>query len=241
MKKKVGELYDKPIVVGNSNEITKGEILLNNNNGEITLSERKEGELEAITSTPPKYPRCFIWYDLGDEGYIGEAFPLHYYIGDIYSFEMSYEIVISNCILFDQQFAYTDDGSVNIDSFLSRHRGKYKEISFKEYMGECPEGDFGIIRIPMYIDPSGQVIYTLVDDELSKKRINYLKNTTENKYNKIQLYNAEGDSHNRYYATSKSYTIDKENNCIIFEVNPIPPFGMATQIKVSIDAEVSEQ
>lgn len=33
MKKKVGELYDKPIVVGNPNDITKNEILLKNDGG----------------------------------------------------------------------------------------------------------------------------------------------------------------------------------------------------------------
>ena len=33
MKKKVGELYDKPIVVGNPNEVNKDEILLKNDGG----------------------------------------------------------------------------------------------------------------------------------------------------------------------------------------------------------------
>ena len=40
-------------------------------------------------------------------------------------------------------------------------------------MGECPEGDFGIITILQYF--KSNEVYTLLDDEISKRRINYLK------------------------------------------------------------------
>ena len=105
-------------------------------------------------------------------------------------------------------------------------------------MGECPEGDFGIIKIPMPYDQNGQVIYTLVEDELSKKRINYLNNNVENKYNIIRIYASKAFNNNYYYVNVKSYTIDKENNCIVFEIEQIPPLDMATQVRVSLDAEV---
>ena len=186
----------------------------------------------------PKYPRCFIWYDLGNEGDIGESFPQHYYTIGGEMFSIHSNAIISNIILFENKYIIDYNNNIDLDSFLNRHKGKYKEISLKEYMGECPEGDYGIIRIPMHCDPNGQVIYTLVEDELSKKRINYLKSNVENKYNKIRLYGIEGEDSNYYYINTKSYIIDKENNCIIFETDPIPPLGMATQIKVSLDAEV---
>jgi len=238
MKKKVGELYDRPIVIGNPNEVNKDEILLKNTGGGITLSERKDGELEDITTTPPKYPRCFIWYDKGNDGDVGEPVPLHCHIGNTRLFENNDGILASNYIMFDSELVVGYDSSINVDSFLSRHKGKYKEISLKEYMGECPEGDFGIIKIPMPYDQNGQVIYTLVEDELSKKRINYLNNNVENKYNIIRIYASKAFNNNYYYVNVKSYTIDKENNCIVFEIEQIPPLDMATQVRVSLDAEV---
>ena len=187
----------------------------------------------------PKYPRCFIWYDKGNDGDIGEVFPSHCSINYNSMFTPNYDRVTGNIIMFESNYVDSSIGSIDINLFLDKHKGKYKEISLKEYMGECPEGDFGIIKIPMRCDPNGQVIYTLVEDEFSKKRIKYLKNNIENKYNAIRLYEVEGDINNHhYYANTKSYTIDKENNCIIFEIDTIPPFNMVTQVKVSLNAEV---
>lgn len=37
MKKKVGELYDKPIVIGNPNEFTKNEIALDELGGDLMM------------------------------------------------------------------------------------------------------------------------------------------------------------------------------------------------------------
>ena len=184
----------------------------------------------------PKYPRCFIWYK-------AEGFDVKFGIHAAGGFQIA-EITgihLDNLAL----IKFNDDGInqnedfCDLDTFLNWNKGKYKEISLKEFMGECPEGDFGIIRIPMRCDPNGQVIYTLVEDEFSKNRIDYLKSNVENKYNIIRLYGVEGLDNNYYYVNTKSYTIDKENNCIIFEIDPIPPFKMATQIKVSLDAEVT--
>ena len=39
MKKKVGELYDKPIVIGNPNEFTKNEIALSELGGGLLMME----------------------------------------------------------------------------------------------------------------------------------------------------------------------------------------------------------
>lgn len=207
----------------------------------ISKEEKKDITREIVNleaNLAPKYPRCFIWYDLGNDGNIGEPFPLHYVINGHSNAIESQDIITSNVIMFTNKFINFFEDVINIDSFLNRHKGKYKEISLKEYMGECPEGDFGIIKIPLYCDPHGQVIYTLVEDEFSKKRINYLKNNVENKYNTIRLYGVNGVIDGYRYVNAKSYTIDKENNCIIFEIEAIPPFNMITQVKVSLDAKV---
>lgn len=202
--------------------------------GGITLSERKDGELEDITNTLPKYPRCFIWYDLGNDGDIGEYFPPYNYFETNGTFGYAEGMVIMehNVMLFSTKY-YNDDGTKTLDDFLNRHKGKYKEISLKEFMGECPEGDFGIITMAQYFNSNE--VYTLLNDEFSKRRINYLKNNVQNKYNIIKIAVRE-DGY--VMVSSTSCTLDKENNCIIFEILPIPPFNMATQIKVSLDAEV---
>ena len=41
MKKKVGELYDRPIVIGNPNEVNKDEILLKNEGGGLLFLKEK--------------------------------------------------------------------------------------------------------------------------------------------------------------------------------------------------------
>ena len=138
----------------------------------------------------------------------------------------------ANTILFPTKY-YIDDGIKTLDGFLNRQKGKYKEISLKEFMGECPEGDFGIVTISQYFNSNE--VYTLLDDEFSKRRINYLKNNIQNKYNTIRIA-IEEDGY--YMVHSTLCVLDKENNCIIFEIPPIPPLNMATQIRVSLDAEV---
>lgn len=202
--------------------------------GGITLSERKDGELEDISNTPPKYPRCFIWYDKGNDGDVGEFFPQHSYIGLYGVFEYNEASIDMNIntLLFPNKY-YNDNGIKTLDSFLNRQKGKYKEISLKEFMGECPEGDFGIITISQYF--KSNEVYTLLDDEFSKRRINYLKNNIQNKYNTIRIA-VEGYGY--YTIPSNSCVLDKENNCIIFEIIQLPPLNMATKIKVSLDAEV---
>lgn len=49
MKKKVGNLFNKPVVQGNLNEINSNEIHIKTEGGGITLSERKNGNLETIS------------------------------------------------------------------------------------------------------------------------------------------------------------------------------------------------
>lgn len=181
----------------------------------------------------PKYPRCFIWYDKGNDGDVGEFFPPHNFIGAYGALECIEGVTTlnANTILFPAKY-YKDNGTKTLDGFLNRQKGKYKEISLKEFMGEYPEGDFGTISIPQYFNSNE--VYTLLDDEFSKRRINYLKNNIQNKYNNIRIAVEE----DYYIVISPSCILDKENNCIIFEINPIPPLNMATQIKVSLDAEV---
>lgn len=198
--------------------------------GGITLSERKDGELEDITNTPPKYPRCFIWYDAN----VGEYFPPYNVFDNTGAFMYGEGSIgmDNNILLFPTKY-YRNDGVATIDAFLNRQKGKYKEISLKEFMGECPEGDFGTITISQYFNSNE--VYTLLDDEFSKRRINYLKNNIQNKYNTIRIAVEEYG-----YCTlfTPSCILDKENNCIIFEIQPIPPLGMTTQVRVSLDAEV---
>lgn len=203
----------------------------------ISKEEKKDITREIVNleaNLAPKYPRCFIWYDKGNDGDVGEFSPQHSFIGGFGVFESTEGTITmdANTILFPTKY-YKDGGIKTLDSFLNRQKGKYKEISLKEFMGECPEGDFGIITISQYF--KSNEVYTLLDDEFSKRRINYLKNNIQNKYNIIRIAVAE-DSY--YLVHSASCTLDKENNCIIFEINQLPPLGMATQIKVSLDAEV---
>ena len=122
----------------------------------------------------PKYPRCFIWYDSGNDGDVGEYFPPYNFIGSNGLFEITdgtIDIGV-NVIAFSTKY-YNYNGIKTLDGFLNRQKGKYKEISLKEFMGECPEGDFGTINISQYF--KSNEVYTLLDDEFSKRRINYLK------------------------------------------------------------------
>lgn len=236
MKKKIGELYDKPIVVGNPKDVTKDEILLKNDRGGITLSERKDGELEDITNIPPKYPRCFIWYK-------AETFYTQVLMwgGSAFHFIEGMGTHIDNMAIMKTNNDGVDENEnvCDLDTFLNRNKGKYKEISLKEFMGECPEGDYGFIDIYVNQIPNSDVsnVRTLVNNN-TKKRLNYLiKNP--NKANLIRVYTLEGDG--KYIPiilNSSYYTINKENNCIIFEIEQFSPLGTATQVKISLDAEV---
>lgn len=236
MKKKVGELYDRPIVIGNPNEVNKDEILLKNEGGGITLSERKNGELEDITNTPPKYPRCFIWYKA--EGF-DVTFGFHSTNGLMLAEATGTIFDNMGVIKFNNDGVDENGNFCDLDTFLNWNKGKYKEISLKEFMGECPEGDYGFIDV--YV---GQInestiskILSLVNND-TKKRLNYLSKNP-NKANLIRIYTSNGfEKYIPIIVNSPYYTIDKENNCIIFEIEQIPPLGMATQIKVSLDAEV---
>lgn len=240
MKTKIGELYNKSVVVGNPNEVTKNEILLKNNVGGITLSERKDDELEDITTTP-KYPRCFIWYKAEE---FDVAFGMHgnsgLMLGEILGIYMDNLAIIK----FNNDGIDQNGNLCDLDTFLNRNKGKYKEISLKEFMGECPEGDYGFVDIYVNEIPNPDIsnVRTLVNNN-TKKRLNYLSKNP-NKANLIRVYLPFEESSEKYipYAVnSSSYTIDKENNCIIFEIEQIPPLDMATQIKVSLDAEVVGQ
>ena len=106
-------------------------------------------------------------------------------------------------------------------------------------MGECLEGDYGFIDVYVsFIDnTTTSKIISLVNNN-TKKRLNYLSKNP-NKANLIRIYTSHDfTEYIPIMANSSHYTIDKENNCIIFEIEPIPPLGMATQIKVSLDAEI---
>lgn len=237
MRKQKAKIYKgKRVVMGDKNLVTKNEIHVNDiprNEGHI------DGELEDITNTPPKYPRCFIWYKAenfdtifgyhsGSGAYIGES-------GGAYLDNMG-------IIKFNDDGVDENGKICDLDTFLNWNKGKYKEISFKEFMGECPEGDYGFIDIYVnkFPDPDVSNIRTLVNNN-TKKRLIYLSKNL-NKANLIRLYLLEGDK--KYVPVainSPYYTIDKENNCIIFEIENAPAADSVTQIKVSLGAEVVEQ
>jgi hypothetical protein len=238
MKTKIGELYNKSVVVGNPNEVTKNEILLKNDVGGITLSERKDGELEDISNTPPTYPRCFIWYKAEEFDVLFGAHANSVEINEITSAYIDNLAIIK----FNNDGIDQNGNLCDLDTFLNWKKGKYKEISLKEFMGECPEGDYGFIDI--YVDqlpnPDISNVRTLVNDN-TKKRLNHLSKNP-NKANLIRVYLLEGDE--KYIPiklNSSYYTIDKENNCIIFETEELSPVGIGNEIKVSLDAEVVGQ
>ena len=116
----------------------------------------------------PKYPRCFIWYK-------AEAFDI---VFGRYGMSM---IQISEIVGTDLDnlaiIKFNDDGLdengeyCDLDTFLTWNKGKYKEISLKEFMGECPEGDFGFIDIYVNKLPNPDVsnVRTLVNNNTKKK------------------------------------------------------------------------
>lgn len=184
MKKKVGELYDKPIVIGNPNEVNKDEILLKNTGGGITLSERKDGELENITSSFS--PRCFI-LDTNDivcsSGFIELAFG-HI---NLAQYSNTNNVIMfpdpNDCIDRDENFCDVDTWvSVNKEHIVA-------EISYEEFLGNKVDGYFSKIRL---IHP-GNTNDSMVEspyflDDFSKQRLNYLLNNPDKaKYNFISL------------------------------------------------------
>lgn len=236
MKIKAKTYKGKRIVMGDKNLVTKNEIHVNDiprNEGHI------DGELEDITNTPPKYPRCFIWYKAEN---FDTVFGFHgasgLYIGE------SVGTLLDNMgiIKFNDDGVDKNGNICDLDTFLNWNKGKYKEISLKEFMGECPEGDYGFIDI--YVDqlpnPDISNVRTLVNDN-TKKRLNHLSKNP-NKANLIRLYTLEGgEKYTPIAINSPYYTVDKENNRIIFETEEFPPIGLGNEIKVSLDAEVVGQ
>lgn len=132
-----------------------------------------------------------------------------------------------------------ENGNVcDLDTFLNWNKGKYKEISLKEFMGECSEGDYGFIDVIVNKIGGDIDICNFIRNDNTKKRLNYL-NKNINKYNLIRLFVLNDiEKYIPFMVNSSCYTINKEDNCIIFEIEPVPPLNNATQIKVSLDAEV---
>lgn len=241
MKTKIGELYNKPIVIGNPNKVNKDEILLKNDVGGITLSERKDGELEDITNTPPKYPRCFISeFDSGDDMIRG----ITLYTGNSgINFCETSTFNKNNIILVFNDWAMINGEYTTLDVFLNKYKGKYKEISLKEFMGESssPNRDLFIINLysESYIN-SDNFIFTKIKDLTSVKNFNIIsKNLNKHCLLTFTFKEDEVGQSIPYYIRVSNYTLNEENNCIEFNLkDTMPPLNMATQIKVSLDAEV---
>lgn len=69
MKKKIGELNGKPIIVGDENSLTKNEILLEGSNENITaMKVRQDGEVQTITPQGGSKPIVFKVSCLGTVG-----------------------------------------------------------------------------------------------------------------------------------------------------------------------------
>lgn len=49
MKRKVGELFNKPIVQGNENELSSNEILVEQKGNTFILKERVNGEIKEVS------------------------------------------------------------------------------------------------------------------------------------------------------------------------------------------------
>lgn len=234
MKTKVGELYNKPIVIGNPNEVNKDEILLKNDVGGITLSERKDGELKDITNITP---RCFILNKrevvcsqaIIQQGYNnveGALYANQYYIvmfGD------------SNSML-DK-----DENFCNIDTWIEINKENiHKEISYEDFLGNKVDGYFSKIRLdhPGFISDI-EVESSYFIDSFSKQRINYLKNNLEKaKYNLIALTSINTEAYDYAYITDATIVTENNKEYIIFNIEPIPPYGETKRIKINLNAEV---
>lgn len=241
MKKKVGELYDKPIVVGNPNEVNKDEILLKNSGGGITLSERKDGELETITNEPPKEFRYIICYKeteiynyLKYLVFIPSADTYLEYEGIITpKTEYSSSFIISNQK--DSMVYDNNDNPLSIDEMIKTEteKGNIKEISQKEFFGYNPYGVYYRLKLEDFIEGDEEIIYNKVNNYNDIKRIKYLKdNIDKAKYNHVGF---SYENRTWFYTIVNNAYI--ENNYIVFETEKIPPF-MVSKIKVSLDAEV---
>jgi hypothetical protein len=241
MKKKVGELYDKPIVIGNHNDITKDEILLKNNGGGITLSERKDGELKNITNTSSFSPRCFI-LDTADlliaEGVISYSYG---------TCKGSEGVGNSNVIMIaDPSDPYgcwdNNNDPCDIETWISINKEHIvAEISYEEFLGNKVDGYFSKIRL---VDPgnteSSETESPYFLDDFSKQRINYLKdNPNKAKYNFISI-TAPSKIKPAYAQITNFFTFAGGDNkeYARIEIESIPPFGNIRSIIIPFNAEV---
>lgn len=182
----------------------------------------------------PKYPRCFIWYKAEE---FDVMFGMHGNSGLMLG-EMPGTYIDNLAIIKFNNDGIDQNGNLcDLDTFLNWNKGKYKEISLKEFMGEYPEGDYGFVDIYVNKLPNPDVsnVRTLVNNN-TKKRLNYLSKNP-NKANLIRVYSFT-EKYVPIILNSPYYTIDKENNCIIFETEGFPPINLGNEIKVSLDAEV---
>lgn len=109
--RKIGELKGKPIIEGNPNEIKNNQIHYKESEGNINLSERKNGSLETISggssgggSSKIKYYNCIdgnaraLAGELGAEGLIAHM--------NVYSYDdngNAIDTYIASCKMLEQQ------------------------------------------------------------------------------------------------------------------------------------------
>ena len=189
----------------------------------------------------PKYPRCFISeFDSGDDLVLGNVLitcNLGIKLGETATFLKNDIIFIFN------DYAIVNDEITTLDVFLNKYKGKYKEISLKEFMGETsnPNRDLFIINLysESYIN-SDNFVFTKTKDFASVKNINTIsKNLNKHCLLSFSFKEDTGSMLAPYYICVTSYILNEENNCIEFNLkDTMPPLNMATKIKVSLDAEV---
>lgn len=245
MKKKIGEIYNKPIVVGNPNEVNKDEILLKNDIGGISLSERKDGELKNITntssSTASLSPRCFI---LDNEDMPVAEGVVSYSYGICKGSEL---IPYGNVIMIaDTNDPYScwdknNDEPCDIETWISINKEHIvAEISYEEFLGNKVDGYFSKIRL---VHPGSTENSTVESpyflDDFSKQRINYLKNNPNKAtYNFISL-TYPNEIKPQYAQIIDFFTLMSDGKEYAqIDIESMPLFGNVTTIRIALDAEV---
>lgn len=123
MKKKVGELYDKPIVIGNPNEFTKNEIALSelggSNGGSNNIKYYNLPNDAGIKQMMPAYS-TLVKLGSGDQKAIysvGQILGMA--MGEDASISESAEMFIACAVDFDGVVCLTNEGVTKISDFFT--------------------------------------------------------------------------------------------------------------------------
>lgn len=144
--RKIGELKGKPIIEGNPNEIKNNQIHYKESEGNINLSERKNGNLENIVGgssagSSSKYaPRYFsIDFNIADEGWkyllsINDAMNPIYQDNIVVNIGATYKVIVEE-----------NNKGISAYPFMTKRSNSVTQFSYIPlYMSDTIAGSIGI-------------------------------------------------------------------------------------------------